>query len=534
MARPEKRRSTTATRRRPKAAPPGAPGGAYGGLVEYGPSVACCLLLLHQALQMREAFRGAAVDDAYISFRYVDNLVAGHGLVWNLGERVEGFSNFLWVVLLAPFAAFVDDLTAPAQGLGLVFGCATVALSLAALRRLLAVRSVVAAALAGGLLASSGYVSAWAVSGLESSLHALLLVWAWAAFPLSGEERARRGALPAVPVVALALLRPEGLFVAAAAVAWHLGAALRDRAGRDRRSLLALPLAIAGPLAAYHGLRLAYYGAHLWPNAVRAKVGVSAPQVLRGLEYVADDFLNPYAPLLLAALAIVFVRGAVRRRAALGLVILAGSLAFVAVVGGDWSYGRFFAPLVPLAAILCVAGLAAALEAACARLSATAHRALAALVAVAVAGFAVYAWDVTARQREHHFRVQFADKDAERIAIGRWLARAAPPDTIVAVYAAGQIPYYSRLPSHDMLGLNDAHIASVARPALGTGFTGHERFDVSYTLETIRPDVIVDPQYIPGMLEHSRLRAAYRREPAFVRSLVLVRRGLELAPPGAP
>ena len=40
-------------------------------------------------------------DDAYISFRYAQNLVNGYGLVWNHGEAVEGYTNFLWVVLIA-------------------------------------------------------------------------------------------------------------------------------------------------------------------------------------------------------------------------------------------------------------------------------------------------------------------------------------------------------------------------------------------------------------------------------------------------
>ena len=40
-------------------------------------------------------------DDAFISFRYVRNLLEGHGLVFNPGEYVEGYSNFLWVLELA-------------------------------------------------------------------------------------------------------------------------------------------------------------------------------------------------------------------------------------------------------------------------------------------------------------------------------------------------------------------------------------------------------------------------------------------------
>ena len=44
-------------------------------------------------------------DDAYISFRYADNLVNGHGLVFNPGERVEGITNLLWTVLFVPVLA---------------------------------------------------------------------------------------------------------------------------------------------------------------------------------------------------------------------------------------------------------------------------------------------------------------------------------------------------------------------------------------------------------------------------------------------
>ena len=40
-------------------------------------------------------------DDAFISFRYARNLLEGHGLVFNPGERVEGYTNLLWVLELA-------------------------------------------------------------------------------------------------------------------------------------------------------------------------------------------------------------------------------------------------------------------------------------------------------------------------------------------------------------------------------------------------------------------------------------------------
>jgi hypothetical protein len=48
------------------------------------------------------------LDDAYISYRYAQNLAQGNGLVFNRGERVEGYSNFLHVLMMTP-AFFVTD-----------------------------------------------------------------------------------------------------------------------------------------------------------------------------------------------------------------------------------------------------------------------------------------------------------------------------------------------------------------------------------------------------------------------------------------
>ncbi len=63
-------------------------------------------------------------DDAYISFRYARNLVDGHGLVWNPGEWVEGYTNFLWVLILAlGMKLGVDPATTAAIG-GVLAGAA--------------------------------------------------------------------------------------------------------------------------------------------------------------------------------------------------------------------------------------------------------------------------------------------------------------------------------------------------------------------------------------------------------------------------
>ena len=69
-------------------------------------------------------------DDAFISFRYAKNLVEGHGLVYNIGERVEGYTNFLWTLLLSAFMGLGLDVVVVSQVLGILFSLFTVLLLL--------------------------------------------------------------------------------------------------------------------------------------------------------------------------------------------------------------------------------------------------------------------------------------------------------------------------------------------------------------------------------------------------------------------
>ena len=502
--------------------------------MRHGPSLAIvtggAALLVAHALYLRGLFDGNALDDAYISYRYAENLARGLGLVFNAGERVEGYSNFLWTVLLAPVAAQGGDLVLVSQILGV--GCSVGALVLAvvALRRVLGVRQVLSEAFLVLLLATSGYLAAWSVGGLEGPLYGLLLLAAWVAFA------SRRILMTAVLLSALALLRPEGIVVAIVATGLAAWVALRQP---QERRLWVLVLVVAGVVLVYEAWRFAFYGPHLWPNAVRAKVGWSLAQLGRGGEYVAGRFLLPYAPLLLP---LVFVRGwreaepGVRQALGLGFALFVGCLALIVGAGGDWSQGRFFAPLVPLGGTLAV-GWASQTWAR------RPPRGVArVLLAVGALAFLVGA-AITSTSREAKIRRQYAEVDSERIAIGRWFAQHMPPDAVVAVHAAGQIPYYSRLPTHDMLGLNDPHIAALRVAGFGRGDPGHEKFDPEYTLRTVRPGIIVEGRRIPGLVRHALYRSEYYPFAGFwkhheiaVRRELAVRLGLlpGTAPQAAP
>ncbi|MDX1383175.1 MAG: hypothetical protein R3190_05985 [Thermoanaerobaculia bacterium] len=416
-------------------------------------------------------------DDAFISLTYARNLLAGDGLTWS-GEKIEGYSNFLFVLLTAGLGGLGIDLVAAGRIVGAAFGIATVAagLSLWGAARKDSGTSLGAAserALTGlyaFLLLTSVPLVAWSLGGLETTLFAFLVTMGvrstLAAVGTGGGGPAvAGGAWFGLAVLA----RPDGGVFWLAALSFLAARAATGRA----RALPALACA-AGALAVlvpYAAWKLWYFG-DLVPNTWYAKsAGIPLAYKLRqGLAYLSSFIATPPALALFAAAALV-VRplGAVRGSAVhlatwTSLVFFAYQLA----VGGDFmAYFRFFAPLVPLLALI-VVGVARELLA-CGREA----LALALAGSIAVLGAAALVPLATAPGSASALVVEVAAPHIE----SEW-----SPGALVAINASGALPYYR--PDYryvDMLGLNDRHIArrSVTQPR---GRVGHLKGDGDYVL----------------------------------------------------
>ena len=117
--------------------------------------------------------RRFVMDDAFISFRYAKHLAAGQGLVWNPGERVEGYTNFLWTLLMAlPHRLRLDPVVF-AQVAGVAFYALTLLLAWRLARRILGDEGWSLAAVL--LLGTSASFLAFATGGLETMAQACLL-----------------------------------------------------------------------------------------------------------------------------------------------------------------------------------------------------------------------------------------------------------------------------------------------------------------------------------------------------------------------
>lgn len=200
------------------------------------------------------------VEDAGISFSYARSLAEGWGPVPQVGgEVVEGYSNPLWVALLAlGLWGGVDPFTL-APVLGLV-GVWTAALAVG-WRGRLAGREAEGGAMAL-LVAGSAVLAIWAQSGLENGLFAALLGLG----ALGLDPRASRWLAP-LAFLGLALTRPEG--VAYGAVGLLAGLALGRATWRDRA--VAWGLGFLAPLAAYGAMHQATFGLPL-PATYYAKL----------------------------------------------------------------------------------------------------------------------------------------------------------------------------------------------------------------------------------------------------------------------
>jgi arabinofuranosyltransferase len=415
-------------------------------------------------------------DDAFISLRYAAHLVHGEGLVFNPGERVEGYTNFLWTLLLAlPLALGVDPI-AFAHGVGL----ACFAGSLVLTERL--ARAVTGSARLGALalvlVGTNASFVAFATGGLETSLQALLFTAiAVRTVALLGGAPWRAGRLAALSVLAalaLATRLDAGAYLAVVALAL----ALRWlRTPADARTRLAQAAWLVGPgallLAPWLAWKLAYYGA-LLPNTAIAKLQPWSQSWRVGVFYLAT-FASSYLLWPLLALALWRARPLVA--AADGAVaFLAAALGVWALylvrVGGDFMEFRFLVPVLPLAAALLAWGLA--------------HAALARWLRVGCVGL------VLAGSLHHALRFDAAPWIQSRqalarsldapgydwIGIGRALRGVFGDDSPVgiATTAAGAIPFHSRMRTVDMLGLSDPGIArrGFALPPLRST-PGHSR-----------------------------------------------------------
>jgi hypothetical protein len=438
------------------------------------------------------------IDDAFISLRYARNLATGHGLVYNAGERVEGYTNFLWTVFLAlPHLLRIDPI-AVGKLANLALALATAWLMYRLGRECNAVQPPAAGPSAGGKGARRASGSQSAAAGRESGARtvaganllpalAALLFLAMPAVALSAaegmetmlftfllalaalwffaEREPQSFPRSALVLAALALTRPDGAvygpFFLAIAAAWR----------RPRAYLIRFAALFFGIGALYFVARWAYYG-QLLPNTFYAKGAGTGALFARGWLQLQGFAKECGAVAWLAMIPAVIARRT--RRAALVLFgIVALRIGFQMYSGGAWmGRYRFLVPVIPFVSLLIVLGLA----------SIRVPLARGAALAVAVAVSLAPAWLMLPGIES--VSLDYADSlRRAHVALGREIHARTGPGAVMAMDDAGAGPYYAERTNIDMLGLNDRHIAHLPG-------NYNEKVDVDYILSR-KPDLVV-------------------------------------------
>jgi len=438
-------------------------------------------------------------DDSYITLRYAQRLVDGKGLTWNDGERVEGFSNFLWLIQNALFGYIGVDLVLSSRYLGLAYYLAILAMLILSkvpslwLIPLMTLPSLNLYAMSGMETVSFCF---WLLAGtvlLNSEIERKKY-----AIPaddlINGRESRKIFIISGVLFAAGGLTRPEGVLVGILVLTYLF--VIKMFSGAIRFAIGFFP-----PIFCYQLFRILYFRNTL-PNTYFAKSAyVSKMILLKSLLFSLAKWSFDWIPLaILIFLAL--------RRASVKKLILPAIVSFPVVMayfvgGGDYFKGS----RILLPAIIVLAYSAGQYFKSRKAAPGKGIFAVAVLVSVYQIFLSTVLWQMPV------FPMTFGLKPRDQIAchgeiIGRFLEKNLPPGTLVGTNSAGALPYFaSSLSFVDMLGLNDRVIARREIHELTTyyqKYPGHIKGNGAYVLSRSPDMIILGPAY--GILKNDNGR----------------------------
>lgn len=476
-------------------------------------------------------------EDAFIDFRYAQNLTDGNGFVFNPGEEpVEGFSNFLWLIILYVFNNAGCDPAAIARVLGILFGVGTMYFSFLAVRGVTG-RDGALNLLPPALIAFSPPLIYWYQAGLETALFSFLIV-VLVHLHLKENEQVTPFPLSGIICLLLALTRPEGIIFFLLFMILKFRPALMDDS--KLRSYIGWFFLCFIPLLLFVVFRYATFHS-LLPNTFYAKVNYTMSEALEigglyTLGFLSDSrawlWLIPFVGVLAR------VRGVNLWRNFLPLIILLAYSLFVLYVGGDFHlYFRFYAPLLPLLFIMCTAGLWEIWDG----IHSGGRETLAKVVAIILALLAIFvssyyhrspAWrdidKLSLMDRSMlSYRYQTLAKDPGYFnelldnwfkppgdildKTGEWLAEEYPPETRLATEQCGKVPFYTGFHTYDLLGLNSKETARIIHYKLSFDkyLQAFKDADADIVLLYYADGTFVDNLHIGALVESKEFQADY-------------------------
>ena len=438
-------------------------------------------------------------DDSYISLRYSQNLLDGHGLVWNPEERVEGYSNFLFVLIVSLLGWTGIEIVTAAQVLGLSASALLLAYLIWCGTRVSEAEPIVRA-LPILLTAGSFCMAIWSLGGLETTLFSLL-VTTGVLTAIDGLKGSPKSAAISGVLLGLATLtRPDGGLFFVVAALFYIWQFFRHRPRSGTRLTLFL-LSFLLLVGVHEIWRYTYYGS-LLPNTWYVKGNISWDRLAMGWRYLVGFAVTQ--PFLLVPFLLVLVHRLVIRQwdvtlSVLSISVIAFTL-YVAAIGGDHMLAyRPLVAIIPLMGIVIALGLEPVL------------RGIRGLVVISI-----FTLLVVSQIPFPGLGIQGAERpDGASYCgkiVGKYINSNWPGGSLVALNSAGATPYFApNLRFLDMLGLNDTTIARRKSTPMILPYQivpGHAKGDGRYVFER-RPDFIIAGPSNGSDIYHARTLSEY-------------------------
>ena len=427
-----------------------------------GAALFLAALLVHVGLTIWLSF---TQDDAFITFRYAANFINGEGLVYNSGERIEGYTNFLWLLFTILGRLGGLELVLFSKILGIVCGLGTITI-LYLLAGDIFGRDSIWRGICCLLLGSMYSFAYWTISGLETAAFSLAVL-------ASMYFYLRHSYLTAPLAVLATLLRPEGAIVFAFIFIYEI---ITTRS--LSRFACISGVAYLSTLLPYAAFKFLYFGG-LLPNPFYAKTDFAVSRLAEGMGYAALYFWHYLGAGLFLVPAIMAPGKYKRTLGSIGVFVILYTL-YIIFIGGDvLKVHRFFVPLMPLFALVVVIGISCLTD----------RKWLITMSVIIVFGWQM--WLPYKHVNTFHFaEIRLAAKNAK---LADDVLAVDKTDFSFATTTIGIIGY--RLLGHtviDMLGLTDSTIARHPEPWIeGMETTWKERhFNTPYLLSR-QPDYIL-------------------------------------------
>ncbi len=423
-----------------------------------------------------------AIDDAYISLRYAENWANGYGPVFNPGERVEGYTNFLLVAVeMLLFKLGLEGLL-PVKIFSILCGIAL--LGIVEHFTWKRHRSIFLATCAALLVGTSAPLVLWTIGGLETTLFALLVTVGvileilWLQGRVSVSWCISKGLVFFLAVLA----RPDAAIFVAAVVACDF---VYSWGRKSWSGIIVFLASFSFPAFIYLAWKFHFYG-QIIPLPVYTKIPAHnllytfATGGAKFLSFLAIDLNTVFVLGFLYAMLLGPSKGLVKLRITnlpfifIGSATCAYALYLMSLgfhVASDEAY-RYYAPLVPFMTVALVLAWPEGRFFPRRRAAFVALALVCTMVGIRVFdlwwvwnkdwNFGLATWCYSAKEQADILT-------HANIAAGTWLRANANPDDTIVLYDAGAVPYFSKLRTIDTWSLTDLEIARYKRLSLAAG-----------------------------------------------------------------